>query len=204
MCLTGLVHHSANWKHTFLSLCLLFLMYTWRGSAICRIRPSQYIIEKNYSVPGHLTLGIVMTLHPYQSNVLCSSSVHPLKFLQRMEAIVFAIEEINRNASLLPNVKLGFIIFDDCDNYNVTTSTVLHFIQDGSACAQSSETDVFDRVDAVAVIGPEASSAAMRIADVLSLFRIPQISYKASSPLLDKYEYFFRTIPSDVMQASTV
>lgn len=60
-------------------------------------------------------------------------------------------------------------------------------------------------VFAVAVVGTESSSRSIHMADLLSVFKVPMLSYLSSSPLLDdkiKFPYFFRTIPSDEMQVS--
>jgi ABC-type branched-subunit amino acid transport system substrate-binding protein len=43
-----------------------------------------------------------------------------------------------------------------------------------------------------------------QVAAMLRLFRVPQISYMATSPSLsdpDRFPYFFRTVPSDYNQA---
>ena len=58
-------------------------------------------------------------------------------------------------------------------------------------------------VSAVAVIGAEGSPRTMQMADLFSVFEVPQLSYASSSALLDdkiKFSYFSRTVPSDNMQ----
>ncbi|XP_069502433.1 extracellular calcium-sensing receptor-like [Ambystoma mexicanum] len=55
-----------------------------------------------------------------------------------------------------------------------------------------------------AIIGESRSTASVSIATLLGLYRYPQVSYFSSSPLLsDKHQFpsFFRTIPSDDVQA---
>ena len=57
----------------------------------------------------------------------------------------------------------------------------------------------------VAVIGTESSSLTMELAAMLSLFKVPVLSYLSSSVSLDDkntYPYFSRTVPSDKMQVS--
>ena len=57
----------------------------------------------------------------------------------------------------------------------------------------------------VAVIGTENSPLTMELAAMLSLFKVPVLSYLSSSVFLDDkntYPYFSRTIPSDKMQVS--
>lgn len=58
----------------------------------------------------------------YYDSILCgpvfpcalSLDLEPFKY---MHAMVFAVEEINKNSSLLPGVKLGYRIFECCGRY---------------------------------------------------------------------------------------
>ena len=55
----------------------------------------------------------------------------------------------------------------------------------------------------VAVIGTENSPLTTELAAMLSLFKVPVLSYFSSSVSLDDkntYPYFSRTVPSDKMQ----
>ena len=57
----------------------------------------------------------------------------------------------------------------------------------------------------VAVIGTENSPLTRELAAMLSLFKVPVLSYLSSSASLDDktmYPYFSRTVPSDKMQVS--
>lgn len=63
----------------------------------------------------------------------------------------------------------------------------------------------FDRV--VGVIGGQSSAVSIQLANLLRLFKVPQISYQSTSTTLSnkqKYEYFFRTVPSDVNQVQAI
>ena len=57
------------------------------------------------------------------------------------------------------------------------------------------------------VVGTVSSDVAKTVASFFRLFRLPQISYGATSPDLsnrDEYEYFMRTVPSDECQAEAL
>ncbi|CAG2114060.1 unnamed protein product, partial [Medioppia subpectinata] len=63
----------------------------------------------------------------------------------------------------------------------------------------------YDRV--VGVIGGQSSTVSIQLANLLRLFKVPQISYQSTSTTLSnkqKYEYFFRTVPSDVNQVQAI
>ncbi|KAJ4442843.1 hypothetical protein ANN_04436 [Periplaneta americana] len=137
--------------------------------------------------------------------------------IQPLEAMLYTLEQINNDPDLLPGIKLGMIAFDSCDSpaYGLEQSLdfvkgfIAHFnefhehefqCQDGST--PKFRGGGFDRV--VAVIGAQSSSVTIQVATMLRLFRVPQISYMATSPSLsdpNRFPYFFRTVPSDLNQA---
>ena len=45
-----------------------------------------------------------------------------------MYAMMFAVEEINRNSTLLPGVKLGYRILDSCSRYPWALQTALSLV----------------------------------------------------------------------------
>lgn len=45
-----------------------------------------------------------------------------------MMTMVFAVEEINRNSSLLPGVKLGYRIMDSCDHVHTSLQAILSLV----------------------------------------------------------------------------
>lgn len=101
-------------------LCLLlFLLWTLSSVGVAHgggIRSVPELPWVNFTQPGDLTLGVIMSLHAYNATHLCSNKIRELGALQRLEAIVFAVEEINRRQDILPNITLGFTIVDDCNN----------------------------------------------------------------------------------------
>ena len=57
------------------------------------------------------------------------------------------------------------------------------------------------------VVGAAFSSVSIPVASLLRLFRIPQISYASTAEVLSdksRFDYFFRTIPSDSLQARAI
>ncbi|TNM84933.1 hypothetical protein fugu_009111 [Takifugu bimaculatus] len=59
----------------------------------------------------------------------------------------------------------------------------------------------------IAVVGAAGSAVSTAVANLLSLFYIPQISYASSSRLLsnkNQYKSFMRTIPTDEHQATAM
>ncbi|XP_044275610.1 taste receptor type 1 member 1 [Varanus komodoensis] len=120
----------------------------------------------------------------------------------------FAVEEINNSSRLLPNVSLGYEIYDSCLPSTTMYATLSILSQGGGSCHSHQHVAVAANYTwylpkAVAAIGPDNSEDALLVASLLGIFRMPEVSYEASSPTLSLkrvYPSFLRTIPSDHVQ----
>uniref|UniRef100_A0A8D0CFJ6 Olfactory receptor C family, w1 n=1 Tax=Scleropages formosus TaxID=113540 RepID=A0A8D0CFJ6_SCLFO len=107
-----------------------------------------------------------------------------LRVFRWAQAMVFFIEKINKDSSLLPDVTLGYRLYDTCGTVGSCGSLSIPLI-----------------------IGDSGSTLSMAISRTLNLFKVPLVSYFASCACLsDKHNfpYFFRTIPSDMNQADAL
>uniref|UniRef100_A0A8C3NEY8 Uncharacterized protein n=1 Tax=Geospiza parvula TaxID=87175 RepID=A0A8C3NEY8_GEOPR len=125
------------------------------------------------------------------------------------QALRFAVEEINNSTTLLPNVTLGYEIYDTCSESTNFHATLCALARKGRQDVQVLPSFQHYEPQAVAVIGPDSSRLALTTAAVLSLFLIPEvsISYEASTELLSLkqlYPSFLRTIPSDKQQVKAI
>ncbi|RXN09914.1 extracellular calcium-sensing receptor-like protein [Labeo rohita] len=120
---------------------------------------------------------------------------------QQARTMVFAINEINNNPSLLPNITLGYQIFDNCVRLGVAFRGAI-------ALASGTEETISDLSckgppPVIGIIGDPGSTHSIAISSVLGLFRVPMVSFYATCSCLSnrkKYPSFFRTIPSDAFQ----
>uniref|UniRef100_UPI00358E2AEC extracellular calcium-sensing receptor-like n=1 Tax=Myxine glutinosa TaxID=7769 RepID=UPI00358E2AEC len=118
-----------------------------------------------------------------------------------MMAMIFAIEKINNNSLLLPNVTLGYMIYDACFNTHKEVKTTVNFI--GSEVIPMQENICKPR----ALIGSASSSFSIIVGRLLGSLYVPQVSYAATCKCLsDKNEYpsFLRTVPSDAFQSTAM
>ncbi|XP_068585578.1 olfactory receptor CU1 [Cebidichthys violaceus] len=125
--------------------------------------------------------------------------------------MVFAVEEINRNSSLLPGVELGYRIMDSCDHVHTSLKALLSLVSqskvmnetiDRSTQSQTVPSCLADS-PVPAVIGLASSSPTRAVAHILGPFNLPLVSYFATCTCLtDKYMYpsFLRTVPNDLFQ----
>lgn len=196
--------------HAFLFSYMIFLLFTHQGqgnevaSVSCQIQTVFDIPTTKFSKPGHLNIGIIMPIHQYEEGKMCSDKIAMLGVLQRMEAMVFAIDEINRNASMLPNVDLGFYIVDDCENELTALGRSLHFIQGTGPCTGSAADNTFEPLEVAAVIGAESSSRTNLIAGLLNTYDVPILNYFASKQALEEFSNFFHIVPSENVQVNII
>ncbi|XP_075434013.1 extracellular calcium-sensing receptor-like [Ascaphus truei] len=121
---------------------------------------------------------------------------------QSMRAMIFTIEEINSNPDLLPNISLGFQIFDSCTSMGRTVEGTFWLLSGGKGSIPNYRCHRGPPL--AGVIGESVSTRSILMAHILGLYRYPQISYFATSSLLSdrtQFPSFFRTVPSDVFQS---
>ncbi|XP_069465131.1 vomeronasal type-2 receptor 1-like [Ambystoma mexicanum] len=125
-----------------------------------------------------------------------------LHLFQWLQAMVFSVEEINRNSNLLPNLTLGFRIYDSCNKLQRALEGTLWVTSGQEELIPNF--DCHENIPLLGIIGDAGSSCSIGMARVLGLYRFPQISYVSSSPILrDRTQFpsFFRTIASDDFQS---
>ncbi|XP_037533760.1 extracellular calcium-sensing receptor-like [Nematolebias whitei] len=120
--------------------------------------------------------------------------------------MIFAIKEINNSTELLPDIKLGYQIYDTCASGLLAAHVAFQLSngQDpvfykGSSCSHMGMV--------TAVVGDSGSTPSISMARIIGPFNIPQVSHFATCACLsDKQQYptFFRTIPSDQFQADAL
>ncbi|XP_046720804.1 extracellular calcium-sensing receptor-like [Silurus meridionalis] len=116
------------------------------------------------------------------------------------QAMIFAVDEINRDNSLLPNISIGYTIYDNCLSSLLSMKAAMALMNgmditaDGSCSGQAA---------VQAIIGESESSPTVALAKTTGPFKIPVVSHSASCECLSNrraYPSFFRTIPSDYYQ----
>lgn len=127
-----------------------------------------------------------------------------------LQAMIFAIEEINNLTTMLPNITLGYRIFDTCNTVSKALEATLSFVAQNKI--DSLNLDDFCNCSehmpsTIAVVGATGSGISTAVANLLGLFHIPQVSYASSSRLLsnkNQYKSFLRTMPNDEHQATAM
>ncbi|XP_078356858.1 extracellular calcium-sensing receptor-like [Oculina patagonica] len=184
-------------------------------SSLCYVPASRH--PKRFYQPGNVTLGVILPLHVKNSQDNCGEFY--AFGLGYIEAITFAIERINNNPNLLPNVTLGFDIRDYCDTPVLAMKMANDFVKsnylnelfeeqkDGGTSKSEFTISVQNLTAPIsAVIGTEDSSSSTLVSSLLQVAGIPTISPFATSEELSSpyFNAFFRTIPPDGEQAKAM
>ncbi|XP_074073936.1 vomeronasal type-2 receptor 26-like [Macrotis lagotis] len=111
---------------------------------------------------------------------------------------IFATEEINRDIHLLPNLTLGFSIWDSGDSISGALLGTMDFLTGQGKLVPNYSCRTHPPITALA--GELRSTLSMPMARWLGLYKFPQISYASSVISLSEKKHFpsfLRTNPSD-------
>uniref|UniRef100_A0A803JY55 Receptor ligand binding region domain-containing protein n=1 Tax=Xenopus tropicalis TaxID=8364 RepID=A0A803JY55_XENTR len=174
----------------------------------CRIHITKPEYEYKYFKDGDIIIGGVFTVHNYveynftgpeRYTSLCTLPV--FEFFSQIHSFRFAIDEINRNPDLLPNITLGYHIYDSCGDPCLAIGSILQILSGPGnvvpnySCRGKGEIAGF--------IGDQSSLTSLPIAQLLGVYGYTQISYGATDPTLNDrnmFPYYFSTGLSDDIQ----
>lgn len=111
--------------------------------------------------------------------MLCDILRYNFRGFRWLQAMIFAIEEINNSSTLLPNITLGYRIFDTCNTVSKALEASLSFVAQNKI--DSLNLDGFCNCtgnipSTIAVVGASGSAVSTAVADLVGLFYIPQVS----------------------------
>lgn len=139
---------------------------------------------KKAIMEGDVMLGGLFPIHQKGVKTRCGA-INKDRGVQRLEAMLFALERINNDPNILKDIKLGAIILDTCSSDSYALNQSLEFIRasisnvDATAfeCADGSLPKLkFNTKAITGVVGGSYSEVSLQVANLLRLFRIPQIS----------------------------
>ncbi|XP_029167565.1 metabotropic glutamate receptor 8-like isoform X2 [Nylanderia fulva] len=173
--------------------------------------------SKLIRIGGDIIFGGIFPMHeqisPSTGQSPCGA-VKEEKGMQRLEAMLYVLDQINADPDLLPNTTLGAVILDSCSSDTYALDQSMEFVrsymnQDISEYkCENNKTPIYVPHKPVSgVIGAAFSVVSIMVANILRLFKIPQISYASTSTELSdksRFEYFSRVVPPDNFQAQAI
>ncbi|XP_068997749.1 metabotropic glutamate receptor 7-like [Embiotoca jacksoni] len=176
--------------------------------------PQETYAPHSIRTEGDLTLGGLFPVHTRGIDGTACGDLKKENGIQRLEAMMYALDQINQDEQLLPNVTLGARVLDTCSRDTYALEQSLTFVQalitkdTSDVRCTNGEPPVFVKPEkVVGVIGASASSVSIMVANILRLFQIPQISYASTAPELSddrRYDFFSRVVPPDSFQAQAM
>ena len=153
---------------------------------------------------GDIMLGGLFNVHQLAHQPGSQCGEINLRGLGRMQAMIFAIERINNDTSLLSNISLGYDIRDYCGNLSKAAGLVYKLFTVDSCVNLSQNATRKNAI--ISLIGPTESSTALFIGGFLRMLNVSSISGSATSAELSSliYDHFFRTVPSDTFLAKAM
>ncbi|XP_019641863.1 PREDICTED: metabotropic glutamate receptor 3-like [Branchiostoma belcheri] len=150
--------------------------------------------QPHLRTPGDVIVPALIPIHPAGHVPFTCGDVVPATSLQLVEAFLFALDVINRDAALLPGVQLGGVLIDSCNSPEIAALEVTNLLSGGSGYLGD------DKDKVVGFVSGESDQVTAAVASVLASTQTPQISYTTTSAALNDnvlYPYLFRALPSE-------
>ena len=112
---------------------------------------------------------------------------------QEIEAMLFALDSINADNELLPNLTVGYDIRDTCYSTNIGLDEAIDlivaseriFIESCDCESMGANAANVSVAPMLGIVGALASRVSIPVANLGRVFRVPQISYGSTSPRLN-------------------
>uniref|UniRef100_A0A8C5WUY1 G-protein coupled receptors family 3 profile domain-containing protein n=1 Tax=Laticauda laticaudata TaxID=8630 RepID=A0A8C5WUY1_LATLA len=125
----------------------------------------------------------------------CYSRVQT-KFYQHILALIFAVKEINENHQILPNITLGINIFDNYGRKWIYHATIELF-SSLKRIVPNYKCEIKNNL--VSVIGALYSEISIDMADILRIYKLPQVSYVVKMLGQSESYSFYQMVPDENM-----
>ena len=180
------------------------------GCVVINNIKSQTIINKVYKSEliddgRTVLLGGLFPIHEHNNGTINCGKFHG-PAIQMVESMVHAIDTINKDMELLPKIKLKFSIRDTCSTPSHALEQAFHFVQRSNSDSSCTKNET-DAAAVSGVLGGYFSRVSIDLANLLRLYKIPQISYISTADVLGdktRFDYFFRTVPPDSLQSRAI
>ncbi|KAG2465340.1 CASR protein, partial [Polypterus senegalus] len=170
------------------------------GRNQCVLKELEFL---SFDDPMGITLTTITVLGTCLSVTVLA--VFQVSAFQWIQAMIFAIEEINKNQTLLPNITLGYQLYDNCVNLPIALRAATALLAGMDEAVDDFHCNGPSPV--IAVVGDPLSSHSIAAMRIMGLFHLPMVSYLASCSCLSnrrEFPSFFRTTPSDAFQVKAM
>ncbi|CAJ0959925.1 unnamed protein product [Ranitomeya imitator] len=134
--------------------------------------------------PGDIIIGAVLPVRVVDNFKELSFTEPPPRttcttlhfgYFQQLQALLFAVEEINRNENILPNITLGFHWYDSCGVISLNIAAMLQVLSGDKIAIPNYR--CLHNVPLSGFIGSSSSTLSIAVAHILGLYKYPQLCY---------------------------
>lgn len=165
-----------------LGLCLLIFLNFFLLTLEARPKGPSHTHLNSIRIDGDISLGGLFPVHARGHNGKPCGELKKEKGIHRLEAMLFALDRINNDHDLLPNITLGARILDTCSRDTHALEQSLTFVQaliekDGTdvKCQGGGSPIITKPERVVGVIGASSSSVSIMVANILRLFKVSTV-----------------------------
>ncbi|XP_056424913.1 extracellular calcium-sensing receptor-like [Hyla sarda] len=137
----------------------------------------------------------------YMGSYRCGHNSPGFKEYRHILSFIFAINDVNDDPTILPNITLGYHLYDSCSNVNKVIKDVLQIMSGHSVTAPNYS--CMEHGTLAGYIGDLQSATTLPMAQLVGMFGYTQVSYGArDSALSDRrlYPHFFRMVQNNEVQ----
>uniref|UniRef100_A0A8C5A186 G-protein coupled receptors family 3 profile domain-containing protein n=1 Tax=Gadus morhua TaxID=8049 RepID=A0A8C5A186_GADMO len=199
-------------SHLLICICLFLFSFSSHTSStsslFCRL-------QRQFNLNGMQKFGDVILGGIFEINFFSAFSEHftsepndPICYgfdlvgFRQAQTMAFAVDEINRNSQLLPNISLGYSLYDSCGKLGISFRAALSMTSGRGEPFQLNQS-CYRNPPVLGIVGDSSSTRTIAVSSMVSLYRVPMVSYFATCSCLSdrsRFPSFFRTIPSDAFQ----
>ncbi|KAF7236067.1 hypothetical protein EYD10_17133 [Varanus komodoensis] len=166
------------------------------------LQPWNYYRQGHYVVSASISASDSQ-FRPHTFNKPASNEPIQLgaPYYWKILSFLFAIQEVNQNPSLLPNITLGYNIYDTLHDARLTSDAAMDMLSTTQAHVPNYKCGREDHL--LAVLEESDSDNSMQLSNVLGIFKIPQVTYAFTSQVgreNSRSPSFYRILPEEGIQ----
>lgn len=178
-------------------LLLLLLHSSLKAAQAAKPKGPGHTHLNSIRIDGDISLGGLFPVHARGHDGKPCGELKKEKGIHRLEAMLFALDRINNDNNLLPNITLGARVLDTCSRDTHALEQSLTFVQaliekDGTdvKCLGGGSPIITKPERVVGVIGASSSSVSIMVANILRLFKVRHTFplCRCNRPLFRRYE----------------
>ncbi|XP_044273012.1 vomeronasal type-2 receptor 26-like [Varanus komodoensis] len=161
--------------------------------------------QANAQTQGTFFLAMLVQFSFISADFHCASGVtSPFSMIpknyQHLLALTFAVKEINESPHILPNHTLGFRIYDSYENARRTCQATLRLLSVQEQLVPNYKCHIHNNL--IAVIEALDSEVSLNVANILDIYKIPQLIYGVAPVMNDKTPGlpFYQMVPHETLQ----